>query len=41
MALRLDTEDLDPAVIAMLYSWGRIAGVSYSGPQFSAYLYPY
>lgn len=28
-----DTEALDPAVIAMLHTWGRIAGVPYPGPE--------
>jgi hypothetical protein len=27
-----DTEPLDPDVIAMLHTWGRIAGVPYPGP---------
>ncbi len=28
-----DTEALDPAVIAILRIWGRIAGVPYPGPE--------
>jgi len=30
-----DTEALDPDVIAMLHTWGRIAGVPYPGPELS------
>jgi hypothetical protein len=30
-----DTEALDPAVIAMLHTWGRIAEVPYPGPELS------
>lgn len=30
-----DTEALDPAVIAMLHTWGRIAQVPYPGPELS------
>ena len=29
-----DTEALDPAVIAMLHTWGRIAGVPYPAPSY-------
>ena len=28
-----DTEALDPAVITMLHTWGRIAKVPYPGPE--------
>lgn len=31
-----DTEALDPAVTAMLYTWGRIAGAPYPGPEVTA-----
>ena len=32
-----DTETLDPAVTAMLYTWGRIAEVPYPGPELAAF----
>jgi len=32
-----DTEALDPRVIAMLHTWGRIAGVPYPGPELSEF----
>ena len=31
-----NTEAVDPAVLAMLHIWGRIAGVPYTGPDLSA-----
>ncbi len=36
-----NTEELDPAVITMLHTWGRVAGVPCPGPEFSAHLHPY
>jgi hypothetical protein len=33
-----DTEALDPAVIAMLHTWGRIGQVPYPGPELSGSL---
>jgi hypothetical protein len=36
-----NTEELDPAVITMLHTWGRVVGVSHPDPEFSAHLHPY
>ncbi len=31
-----NSEALDPAVVAMMHTWGRIGGVPYAGPELSA-----
>lgn len=36
-----DTEELDPVVITMLHTWGRLAGVPYPGTELSAQIHPY
>ena len=32
-----NTEALDPAVVAMMHTWGRTGGVPYAGPELSAF----
>jgi hypothetical protein len=32
-----DTEAVDPGVLRMMYTWGRIAGVPYTGPDLTAF----